>query len=109
MKFRSRQAILATIGPPILFSLSLVAAAQAEPLTRGGMLSASCAGCHGPGGRSPGAIPSIDGKTADYIREALEEFRSGARESTVMGRHAKAYSDEEIREIAEYLASRSQR
>lgn len=93
---------LATAG---LTGLLLAAAAQAEPLTRGGMLSASCAGCHGPEGRSPGAIPGINGKSAEYIEQALREFRSGERESTVMGRHAKAYSDDEIRQIAEYLAA----
>lgn len=82
------------------------AAAGAEPLTRGSMLSASCAGCHGPDGRSPGAIPAISGKTAEFIRTALDEFRSGKRASTVMGRHAKAYTDEEIALIADYLASR---
>lgn len=80
--------------------------AGAEELSRGGMLSASCAGCHGTDGRSPGAIPDISGKTAEFIRVALEEFRSGKRTSTVMGRHAKAYTDEEIALIADYLASR---
>jgi len=30
-------------------------------------------------------------------------FKSGARYSTVMSRHAKGYSDEEIRLIAEYF------
>ena len=80
--------------------------AGAEELSRGGMLSASCAGCHGTDGRSPGTIPSINGKSADYIREALKAYRSGKRDSTVMGRHAKAYTDEEISQIAEYMASR---
>jgi cytochrome subunit of sulfide dehydrogenase len=82
------------------------AAGEDEELTRGGMLSASCAGCHGPDGRSPGAIPSIAGKDAEFIRTALEEFRSGQRPSTVMGRHAKGYTDEELALIADYFASR---
>jgi sulfide dehydrogenase cytochrome subunit len=82
------------------------AAPEGEALTRGGMLSASCAGCHGPDGRSPGAIPNLSGKSAEFIRTALEEFRSGKRASTVMGRHAKAYTDEEVALIADYLASR---
>jgi cytochrome c553 len=56
------------------------------------------------GGRSPGAIPPIAGKSAEYLREALESFRSGEREATVMGRHATGYSDEEIRQIAEYFS-----
>ena len=88
----------------ILTGLALALTVQAEELSQGGMLSASCAGCHGSNGRSPGAIPAISYKTAEFIRTALEEFRSGKRPSTVMGRHAKGYTDEEIRLIAEYLA-----
>ncbi len=95
-----RRAVLAVA----LAGLLPLAAAAGEQLSQGGMLSASCAGCHGTDGKSPGAIPAIHGKSADDIRTALMEFRSGERSSTVMGRHAKAYSDEEIRLIAEYLA-----
>lgn len=77
---------------------------QAEELSRGAMLSASCEGCHGTNGRSPGAMPSIAGKSAEYLREALEGFRSDEVPSTVMGRHVKGYSEEEIRLISEYLS-----
>ena len=93
-------ALLAVSAPAV--------AAEGEELSRGGMLSASCAGCHGTDGRSPGAIPTLAGRSEEYLRTALLEFRSGERPSTVMGRHAKAYSDEEIRLIAEYLASRNE-
>ena len=87
-----------------LVTLSFGLQAPAEELSQGGMLSASCAGCHGTDGRSPGAIPDISGKSAEFIRTALQEFRSGERSSTVMGRHAKGYTDEEMRLIAEYFA-----
>jgi sulfide dehydrogenase cytochrome subunit len=86
-----------------LAGLLLVPQGQAEELTRGAMLSASCAGCHGTDGHSPGSIPDISGKSAEFIRKSLEEFRSGERESTVMGRQAKGYTDEEILQIAEYF------
>lgn len=84
--------------------LLLAQTGQAEKLSRGAMLGASCEGCHGTYGRSPGAIPSIAGKSAEYLREALEGFRSGERQATVMGRHVKGYSDEEIRLISEYFS-----
>ncbi len=86
-------------------SLMLAALGHADQITRGEMLSVSCAGCHGPDGKSPGSIPSIAGKSADTIEAALKEFRSGQRESTVMGRHAKGYTDEEIKLIAVYFGS----
>lgn len=68
------------------------------------MLSASCEGCHGTYGRSPGVIPSIAGKSVQYLRNALESFRSGEKPATVMARHVKGYSEEEIRLIAEYFS-----
>lgn len=79
-------------------------ASQADELTRGAILSASCEGCHGTQGRSPGEIPSIAGKAVDYLVERLESFRSGERLATVMGRHANGYTEEEIRMIAEYFS-----
>lgn len=77
----------------------------ATEITQGVMLSNSCAACHGTDGKSPGAIPSIHGKSAQFISQALIEFRAGTRPSTVMGRHAKGYTDEEIKLIAEHFAS----
>jgi len=88
--------------------LLLVPAGQAEELSQGAMLSASCEGCHGTYGRSPGAIPTIAGKSAEYLREALESFRSGDTDSTVMGRHVNGYTEDEIRLIAEYIAKQSE-
>lgn len=79
---------------------------QAAEVTRAQMLVNSCAACHGPGGHSPGAIPSLAGKSPEFIERALKEFRAGERPATVMDRHAKGYSDEEIRLIAEYFASK---
>ena len=92
-----------TIATAALAGLAVYPATGAQELSRGAMLSASCAGCHGTDGRSPGAIPGISGKPAEFIRVSLEDFRSGKRKSTVMGRHAKGYSDEEIMLIADYL------
>ncbi len=81
-------------------------AGHAEELTPGAALSISCAGCHGTDGVSPGSIPSLQGKPAAYLARAMRDFRSGERPATVMGRHAKGYTDEEIRLMAEYFANR---
>jgi len=93
----------------IALSLTLLitssAAYAAGVISQGTMLSNSCSACHGTDGKSPGAIPSINGKSAQFITQALSEFRSGARTSTVMGRHAKGYSDKEIKLIADYFAN----
>ena len=97
-----RALLFATIS---VVGLLLAPSTQSGELSRAAILSASCEGCHGSDGESPGAIPSIAGKSADYLIEALEGFRSGERPATVMGRHVKGYSEDEIRLIAEYFAS----
>jgi len=91
--------VFGAISMPLL----LPAASLAAGLSRGVMLANSCAACHGTDGKSPGAIPSIAGKSAGFIEKALKDFRSGAQASTVMGRHAKGYSDEEIKTLAKYF------
>lgn len=67
----------------------------------------NCFTCHGPEGRSPGTMPSLTRLSADKIAARLREFRSGAETSTVMGRHAKAYTDAEIDAVAKYIASQN--
>ena len=69
------------------------------------LLTLSCSGCHGPGGHSPGAIPSIYGRTAASIAETLRGFRDGKRPATVMGRIGKGYTDTEIDAVAREIAA----
>ena len=74
----------------------------------GRVLALSCLNCHGPGGKSPGDIPSIAGKTEDFLKNTLTDFRDGKRtgaSATVMGRLAKGYSDAEIAALAKYIAT----
>ena len=93
---------------PIVLSFTLLlfsSTVYSAGVSQGAMLSNSCSACHGTDGKSPGAIPSINGKSAQFINQALSEFRSGTRASTVMGRHAKGYSNKEIKLIANYFAN----
>jgi sulfide dehydrogenase cytochrome subunit len=94
------------IGVALVLAASIAAptAAKADELSRGAILGASCEGCHGTEGRSPGSIPPIAGKSFEYLVETLESYRRGERQATVMGRHANGYSQEEIRLIAEYFS-----
>jgi sulfide dehydrogenase cytochrome subunit len=65
----------------------------------------NCFACHGPNGVSPGSIPSLHALTAQNIAEMLKAFKSGQRPSTVMGRHAKGYTNTEIEAISSHIAS----
>lgn len=82
-----------------------VATAQQAPATDGLILALSCAACHGTGGRSPGAIPTLQGKAAPFIEQTLMDFKSGAKPATVMGRLARGYSDDEIKALAAYFGA----
>jgi len=89
----------------VVFCFCSVGEVSAVEITRALMLSNSCAACHGTDGKSPGAIPAINGKSSQFISQSLHEFREGKRLATVMGRHASGYTDEEIQLIADYFSS----
>ncbi|PWB57449.1 MAG: cytochrome c4 [Nitrosomonadales bacterium] len=83
----------------------LHAPAWAESPSQAAMLSNTCAGCHGTSGTSAGpSMPTIAGMPEVYLLESMKKFRSGERPSSIMGRLAKAYSDEEIKMMAEFFA-----
>ena len=67
-------------------------------------LAANCTGCHGPNGVSAGAIPSIAGLDKAYFVTALQEFKAGTRQATIMHQHAKGYTDQEIELLAAYFS-----
>lgn len=89
----------------MLVSIFLLASAQ--PVfaddARGFVLASSCFNCHGPGGVSKGSIPDISQLSADEIVTALNGFRDGTKEGTVMDRLSRGYTDDEIASIAQWL------
>ena len=83
------------------------APAPALPIATGSMLANACAGCHGPSGASVGpASPSIAGINPEFFVETMNAFKSGKRHSTVMGRIAKGYTDDEIKAMAKFYAGK---
>jgi sulfide dehydrogenase cytochrome subunit len=69
------------------------------------MLSNACAGCHGTNGGSAGlTMPSLAGQSKTAITEAMKKFKSGERPSSIMGRLAKGYNDEQIAAVADYFS-----
>lgn len=73
--------------------------------SRAQALAYTCMTCHGPNGRSRAEIPSIDTLSYVKFKEALLAFRAGTRKATIMGRIAKAYSDEQIDLLARYFST----
>jgi cytochrome c553 len=65
-----------------------------------------CIGCHGAGGVSNvSANPTLKGRSADFIRNNLTDFRSGARKNPVMNAMAAGLSDADIENLADYIDS----
>ncbi len=67
--------------------------------------AAACSGCHPPSAEAGAAVAPLNGRAAEEIVSAMQAFRSGSREATVMDRIAKGFSDEETRAIAAWLAA----
>lgn len=68
-------------------------------------IAATCFICHGPNGKSMGAIPSLAGQDKAYLVTAMQEFKSGKRESSVMKKYALGYTDSEYEDVAAYFAA----
>jgi sulfide dehydrogenase cytochrome subunit len=89
----------------ILGSSLLLGAGQLSAAPTASMLGDTCAGCHGTDGASVGpATPNIAGLSEIYFTDTMLAFKSGERASTVMGRIAKGYPEEEIKLMAGYFA-----
>jgi cytochrome c553 len=67
-------------------------------------LAASCAACHGSQGNSVGGTSVLAGLDASHFVLQMMAFRNGSRSSTVMHRHAKGLTVEEINDLAIYFA-----
>lgn len=66
-----------------------------------------CAACHGPDGVGiMGQYPNLAGQHADYIRRALNEYRSGGRKNPIMSGFAGSLKPEDIDVVAEYYSTR---
>lgn len=68
-------------------------------------ISATCMSCHGPNGKSGGAIPSLAGLEKGYFVQAMKDFKSGARPGSIMKKHAAGYTDAEFEAMGAYFAS----
>lgn len=71
------------------------------------MLSNTCNGCHGSDGASNGpAIPVIAGLSKEYFVDVMKGFASGDVPSTIMGRIAKGYTEEELKQLADHFGAK---
>ena len=65
--------------------------------------ASGCSVCHATNAAAETPVPKILGRKADEIVAAMAAFRDGSKPSTVMGRVAKGFTDDEVKSIAVWL------
>lgn len=95
-----------------ILSISLIAligvfgqAQAAADVAAGKTKADSCKGCHGANGQGVGKFPELAGHKEADIAQALNDFRSGKRVSTMMKAPTAKLRDEDIANLAAYYAS----
>ena len=104
---------LSTFAAFIILALPAGAFAQDKPAVtgdavRGKPLTYTCQGCHGITGYKNAYpnyhVPRIGGQSAQFLTNALMEYRSGARKHPTMQAQAQSFSEQDIADIAAYLS-----
>ena len=100
----------------VLFIAALIAgpalAATAQPAfkadpAKGQALAASCQACHtADGSRGIPANPILQGQHPEYIAKQLVEFKSGKRKNAIMMGMVAALSEEDMKHLAAFYASK---
>ena len=67
--------------------------------------SPACGLCHGKHAEGAGAVPRLADQHRTYLEDQLHAFKVNSRANATMHGNAKRLSDQEITEIAAYLAS----
>lgn len=98
--------IRTTLAAALIGAGAMMMPAPAEAQQLPTALALTCATCHGTDGKSPGSIPTIAGRPAKDLKDALFGFKTGSRPATVMNRLAKGYTDQEIDALADYFSKR---
>lgn len=97
-KVKALQAALVACGLALTGS-AVAAGPSAEALAY------TCAGCHGVNGQSVGpASPTLAGMSQPVMVETMKGFKSGDINSTIMGRIAKGYTDEQFELMGEFFS-----
>ena len=109
MSFRALSASLLSVTVLAVTALSWAPAAQgAGDAARGKKLGYTCLGCHGidtyKNVYPTYEVPRLRGQHPEYIVAALKAYKSGERPHPTMHAHATTLNDQDIEDVAAYLA-----
>jgi cytochrome subunit of sulfide dehydrogenase len=88
-----------------VFALAIAGQACAAGLADAPPGATACSGCHPTAKWVDTTVPRLIGRNAADVVTAMQAFKSGQLPSTVMGRIAKGFSDDEIKAIAAWYAA----
>lgn len=75
----------------------------------GRVLAYTCQGCHGITGYKNAypsyKVPKIGGQSAEYLTQALTEYREGKRKHPTMQAQSLSFSAQEIADLSAYLST----
>lgn len=108
---KSLFASLAALAAITLAAPSWASETKAEfkpDLAKGGAISAQvCGACHtADGSRGSPANPILQGQHAEYLVKQLTEFKAGKRDNAIMKGFASTLSDEDMKNVAAFYASK---
>jgi cytochrome c553 len=85
-----------------------IAVGEQLAAAKGKATGQSCVDCHGAEGNVPldASYPKLGGQYADYLAYALQSYRSGTRDHSLMTPQAAGLSDQDIADLAAYFGSR---
>ena len=111
MKLPPLSATLAALALSTLPVASALAAAPAPALkpdlTKGQQLAVTCLACHtADGSRGAPANPILQGQHPEYLVKQLIEFKSGKRKNAIMAGMVAALSEDDMKHIAAFYASK---
>ncbi|MFN7858002.1 MAG: c-type cytochrome [Acidovorax sp.] len=110
MKLLASLLTAAALAAPVFSAFAAGAAPKAAKpdLVKGeATYTAVCAACHGADGNSAiAANPKLSQQHPEYLVKQLQEFKSGKRNNAVMKGFAAALSDDDMRNIAYWVAAK---
>jgi cytochrome c553 len=114
MKFIAKLAASIAAVASVATFTPVAVAAGAQPagkidLARGQQIASTvCMACHAiDGSRGVSANPILQGQHGDYLVKQLKDYKSGARENAIMKGFASTLSEDDMRHVAAFYASKT--
>lgn len=101
-------------APPAAAATAEATVAPASPAVTGNAeagrtLAYTCQGCHGITGYKNAypsyKVPKIGGQSAQYLTQALTEYREGKRKHPTMQAQSMSFSTQDIADLSAYLST----